>query len=77
MCRRADVYASPEFHDERTMRFFPGCALKWEDDAAGLLPAQEAFGRERRQRRELFFRVLRKRDLRLFSLLGMEMTLFA
>ena len=68
MCRRADVYASPEFHDERTMRCFPGNSLKWEDDAGGLLPAPEVFGRERWQRRELFFRVLRKRNLRLFSL---------
>lgn len=61
---RADVYASFEFHDERAVRCFPWRALKWEDDAGGSLPAPEAFGQERRQRRELFFRVLRKRDLR-------------
>ena len=49
-----NAHASFEFHDERTMRCFPESALNWEDDAAGSMPVQEAFGRERRQRRELF-----------------------
>ena len=49
-----DAHASFEFYDERTMRCFPWRASKWEDDAAGSLSAPEVFGRERRQRRELF-----------------------
>ena len=49
-----DAHVSFEFHDERTMRCFPWRASKWEDDAGGSLSAPEVFGRERRQRRELF-----------------------
>ena len=49
-----DAHAAFEFYGERTMRCFPGNSLKWEDDAGGSMPVQEAFGRERRQRRELF-----------------------
>ena len=49
-----DAHVSFEFHDERTMRCFPWRASKWEDDAAGSLPAPEAFGQERRQRRNFF-----------------------
>lgn len=72
-----DAHASFEFYDERTMRCFPWRASKWEDDAAGSLPAPEAFGRERRQRRGFFFRVLRKKFAAVFSFFGMEITLFA
>ena len=62
-----DAHASFEFYDERTMRCFPWRASKWEDDAGGSLSAPEAFGRERRQCRGFFFRVLRKKFAAVFS----------
>ena len=72
-----DAHVSFEFYGERTMRCFPWRASKWEDDAGGSLSAPEAFGRERRQCRGFFFRVLRKKFAAVFSFFGMEITLFA
>ena len=72
-----DAHVSFEFHDERTMRCFPESALNWEDDAAGSLSAPEAFGRERRQRRELFLPCAAEEICGCFLFLGMEITLFA